>query len=243
MKVIHGARRSGKTTQLIKEAAEKDAVIVCATPVERGCIARAAEKMNIKIRKPKTVHEMLSTEHQCIDNVLIDNAEHVLINLLGPCLQIHTITINDESNTEQRYVNADPDFSDAEVGDLVWNDAYGEGKIKHLGYNMVISFSNNVNSTACRDGRYTPDSPKPTFFYSDGKGNNYLTKRPKQEIDFTNLVPGTQIKLCDGAVVYFLSYVPLLSNPICVAMSRNKDGVFCGVRFIYKHIVKSVEAE
>lgn len=247
MKIIHGARRSGKTTQLIKEAAKKDAVILCHSAIAAKAVADRAKDMGIDIREPLTIHTARRRASYSVDKVLIDNAELVLQELiqLYTRMHIHTITINDESNTEQRYEKGDTNFSDAEVGDLIWNDAYGVGKIHALKggapYGGIIVDFGFLRACCTVNGKYCKVSPKATFFYFDGKGNNYLTKRPEQKIDFTTLKQGTRLKTAGGALVYFVSYMPIAYPPICVAGQKNVDGVYSDTRFLPVSAIVRVE--
>lgn len=232
MKIIHGARRSGKTTQLIKEAAKRDARIICINQGTAREVNRMANDMGISIKMPQTAQWLLNTHILGKEKVLLDNAEHILSYLLSPRAKILAMTLNDESNTEQKYNNSDPDFSNAKKGDLIWNDAFGLGKVKDIATKEIIIEFESVHSTCFFDGRYISNSPKSTFFYSDGAGNNYLTKRPRQEIDFSTLKTGDRILVDKQARAYFIAYNPNACFPVWIAHHKYKDGNYYNMELV-----------
>lgn len=100
MRIISGARQSGRTTELIKLAAEADkngevAYIVCHSQQEANRIARLASSARLDIRYPITFDEFLNYNYAGtkITKFFIDNAEY-LLNSLSP-IEIDTISIKE----------------------------------------------------------------------------------------------------------------------------------------------------
>lgn len=78
MKVIVRPRQMGKTTDLIKYAAEIDATIVCLNEHMAKSIYRLAKDMGCNIHTPTPY-----TRLRCVSGtILIDNANMILANLL-----------------------------------------------------------------------------------------------------------------------------------------------------------------
>lgn len=93
MKIYIRDRRSGKTTDLIKESNEKWLYIVCANHLRAEYINRLAMKLDIDIPHPITVSE-LPIRSPFIDKVLIDDVEDVLECIIGK--QVETCTTSCE---------------------------------------------------------------------------------------------------------------------------------------------------
>lgn len=199
---------------IIKNAVEQDALIVCEDHILSKEVEGVARGINIP--RPLSLRDIIQRLDPRIENVIFVPAE-------------------------KRITNAYPDFSNAEVGDLVWSDAYGLGRIKSLTGgapfgDIVIEFD-YLHACCAVNGKYCKDSPKPTFFYSDGKGNNYLTKRPKQEIDFSTLKEGDRI-LVDNTRAYFIAYNPNVHFPLWVAYHRYEDGKYYTMEFVAEKRVR-----
>ena len=205
---------------IVRNAIEKDALIVCEDYVLAKEIEDVARGINIP--RPLSFKDIIQRFDPHVKNVIFIPTKK----------QIET--------------NIDPDFSAAEVGDLVWNDGYGLGMVsqKKTSHDVSLFIAFSEHYMGCTNtGRLYKNSPKPTFFYSDGKGNNYLTTRPKQEIDFSMLKEGTRLKTAGGSLVYFVAYMPVSHQPICVASHKHIDGVYSNTRFLPKSAIVRVEAE
>lgn len=57
---IFGRRGSGKTSELIRRAAEENAVILCANREQVGSITYRARELGLKIKTPKTYDDLMS---------------------------------------------------------------------------------------------------------------------------------------------------------------------------------------
>lgn len=104
-----GKRQSGKTTKLIKRAAEEDLYILTANKDMASCIFRQAKEMGFDILFPLTVDEFMNglKIRQCrgvpIKGVLIDEAEMVLNEFLHG-VPIRGLTLTDYDNIEYLYL-------------------------------------------------------------------------------------------------------------------------------------------
>lgn len=104
-----GKRQSGKTTKLIKRAAEEDLYILTSDKYRASCIFRQAKEMGFDILFPLTVDEFVKglTKRQCrcFQNrgILIDEAERVLNGFLNGIL-IRELTLTDYDNIEYLYL-------------------------------------------------------------------------------------------------------------------------------------------
>lgn len=80
MRIIVTGRQSGKTTKLIKIAAEKNLYIVCSTKGECGRINGMARELELHIPFPITFEEFMEHKYygRGIGGFLIDNVEHLL---------------------------------------------------------------------------------------------------------------------------------------------------------------------
>lgn len=99
MKVIRGARQSGKTTELIRLSAQHQyAPIVCATHAEAYRIAEQAREMEVQIPFPLTYDEFRARKYEGrhIDAFYIDNADHILQYMTH--VRIAAISITDEES-------------------------------------------------------------------------------------------------------------------------------------------------
>lgn len=77
MHLVIGDRQSGKTTDLIKIAAERGGYIVCRTKSMCGEVMNMARKMELQIAFPLTYEEFLSKRYygKGIKEFYIDDAE------------------------------------------------------------------------------------------------------------------------------------------------------------------------
>ena len=84
-------------------------------------------------------------------------------------------------------------FENAQVGDLVWSDTFGEGvvlSIKDGG--VAVNFNNIVIRTYDLDGCYINGSDIPSLFYRDAT-SNYLTERPSPKLDWSKVPVDTKV--------------------------------------------------
>ncbi|KAF1295170.1 hypothetical protein BAU15_05305 [Enterococcus sp. JM4C] len=86
MKIISGARRSGKTAQLIKESAETGRYILVRSTSEVDSLVRLARELNVSMPYPVTISEVTNgkTKGSSMERegILVDNAMNVLQELL-----------------------------------------------------------------------------------------------------------------------------------------------------------------
>ncbi len=96
MKIIHGSRRSGKTTKLIQISSEKGFHIVCLCDNELCRVIKMANDMGKKIPKPITFGQFLSDCYLGMDinGFLFDNLDIMLQQMTS--IPIHTITLTGE---------------------------------------------------------------------------------------------------------------------------------------------------
>jgi ABC-type Mn2+/Zn2+ transport system ATPase subunit len=95
MKTIIGDRGSGKTTKLVKAAAETFGYIICSGHNECCRIADLAKKLNLDIPFPLTYHEFLKGayyNHGIKGGFYIDNADELLRMIAT--VPIKLITVN-----------------------------------------------------------------------------------------------------------------------------------------------------
>lgn len=85
-------------------------------------------------------------------------------------------------------------FENAQVGDLVYCRAYGNGKIAYIGNSNLF-----IQVKFERDGRHElyllggkmlETHVEPLLFYRKGE-DRYLTERPEPDIDWSTVEPGT----------------------------------------------------
>ena len=101
MDLAYGGRRSGKTTWLIKRAAENDGLIITSNPKKAKCIFDMARKLGLNIREPMSVHDYFRLrgsfykQLQCVP-VMFDDAEECLASLLEMrWIDAMTVTVDD----------------------------------------------------------------------------------------------------------------------------------------------------
>lgn len=102
MNIIIGKRCSGKTTELIKESAEKQIYILVGTNAMARCVFDMAKEMGLNIPFPVTVYEYFrgakfrgSSIRR--DGLLIDDADVVFQQIFAG-IPIREITITDRDN-------------------------------------------------------------------------------------------------------------------------------------------------
>ena len=97
MKVIHKPRQTGKTTELIKIAAQEGGYIVCNSSDEAYRISKAAEEIGKQILFPITYDEYLNGFF-CGKNIkafYIDNVEF-LLSRISRGVPVNAISVNKE---------------------------------------------------------------------------------------------------------------------------------------------------
>ncbi len=67
MEIIMGARKSGKTTELIRYASAKNLRIVCATAERVLHICDLAKKLRLKILRPITINTLIKQYYNFAD--------------------------------------------------------------------------------------------------------------------------------------------------------------------------------
>ncbi len=93
MEVIIGKRQSGKTTKLIRIAAEKGLYIVVANHAEARHCVELALKLGCTIPFPLTFHEFLRGDFGPIKGFVIDDVSLLFAQLARGKL-VHAITID-----------------------------------------------------------------------------------------------------------------------------------------------------
>ena len=91
-----GDRRSGKTTELIKESARTGAYIVVSCKNEARNVFRLSKELGLNIPYPLTVNEMIyesPSSYIFQKGILIDNLERILCCLFN-YITIHTATVD-----------------------------------------------------------------------------------------------------------------------------------------------------
>jgi len=91
---LGGKRQSGKTTALIKVAAENGGYIVCRSKSMCGEINNMAHKMEVRIAFPLTYEEFLSKRYhgKGISKFYIDDVDALLQSLTEVPIEIVTFT-------------------------------------------------------------------------------------------------------------------------------------------------------
>ena len=95
MNIIYSPRGHGKTTQIIKQSAGRNVVIVCFNRQECERVSRQAAEMNIPIAKPISFVTFMEggLRGREVDAVLIDNVDLCLQSLYP--VEIETITMTE----------------------------------------------------------------------------------------------------------------------------------------------------
>lgn len=90
MVLVSGARRSGKTSSLIKLADNKNGYIVCHDMKTVDMVARLAVKLGCDINYPMTFEELKTSNYK--GDVFIDNIELCLRQSISPNIRCMTMT-------------------------------------------------------------------------------------------------------------------------------------------------------
>lgn len=98
MKVILRGKQSGKTSDIIRIAALLDMQILTVDRARADFIKRQADLMQMKIRRPLPINELLEKGRmdgkEWPRDVLIDDADAVLERLVMPA-RLHAVTMTD----------------------------------------------------------------------------------------------------------------------------------------------------
>lgn len=99
MNSILAPRGMGKTTQIIKQSAGRNVVIVCFSRQECERVSRQAAEMGIPIAKPISFVAFMEggLRGRKVDAVLIDNIDLCLQSLCA--IEIETVTMTQEKGT------------------------------------------------------------------------------------------------------------------------------------------------
>ena len=106
MNVIFRARKQGKTTDLIKRAAQINGQIVTNTVSQIESVQKIANDLGLTVRKPISVRQFILHLGEIKSGkipVLVDDAEYCLEYLLnnslaGNKIMLDTITVTDDGN-------------------------------------------------------------------------------------------------------------------------------------------------
>lgn len=109
MEKIIGKRGSGRTTELIKKAAEEDLYILTPNRRMADAVYKQAKDMGLEIKHPVAYTEIMENrlngeEVKCLirDGVLIDETEMIIRQIFDD-IQVKAITLEEDENT--RYLN------------------------------------------------------------------------------------------------------------------------------------------
>lgn len=99
MKLFLSGRHTGKTTELIKLAAERFCYIVCRSRTEADRIAGIAKKLNLDIPYPITYGDFIRVDyyHKGVRGFVIDDVD-ALLSAMCPHVPIIGITLNTEQD-------------------------------------------------------------------------------------------------------------------------------------------------
>lgn len=109
MEKIIGKRGSGRTTELIKKAAEEDLYILTPNRRMADAVYKQAKDMGLEIKHPVACTEIMENrlngeEIECLirDGVLIDETEMIIRKMFND-IQVKAITLEEDENT--RYLD------------------------------------------------------------------------------------------------------------------------------------------
>lgn len=139
----------------------------------------------------------------------------------------HIVKVQQESTGILAWVNHSelrhaetklPRFHEAQVGDLVYCMAHGEGVIKELIMDLnhdriscYFPLTGKIYTRYQMDGRISKDVGDPVLFYRKGS-EKYLTERPKPDTDWTKVSKGTKVRVWNSPenkqVQIFVMYLP-----------------------------------
>lgn len=111
MKVIYRPRSAGKTTELIKAAADYNGYIVCADRERIKNIMKIANDINVGINFPLTFDEFINKQYCAagIKKVLIDDVDQLLQMITNVPIKVVTIS-QDEREDDEEWCNINPNI-------------------------------------------------------------------------------------------------------------------------------------
>lgn len=100
MKLFLSGRHTGKTTELIKLAAERFCYIVCRSRAEADRISRIAKELNFDIPYPITYVDFIRADyyHKGIRGFVIDDIDALLLEMC-PYVPIVGVALNTDQDT------------------------------------------------------------------------------------------------------------------------------------------------
>lgn len=90
-----GARQTGKTFNIIKEAHEKNLYILCANDTRRRTIVRQADMLGMSVPHPLIPNDLPLRSHY-IKHVVIDDIESVMQMLVGKPIHSYSIETSEK---------------------------------------------------------------------------------------------------------------------------------------------------
>lgn len=100
MNIICEPRQTGKTTKLVKRAAEIDGIIICVKLSSKKNILNIAKELNLKIKEPISISEWMIKKESTVFNspFLIDNCDSILKFILKNKIDTVSFDSDDGSN-------------------------------------------------------------------------------------------------------------------------------------------------
>lgn len=95
-------------------------------------------------------------------------------------------------------------FENAKVGDDVYSDAFGDGRVMNIKENSICVTHGRLYVTYDKKGNYYDTSiykNKPVLYYRKGE-DSYLTERHEPKIDWENEKPGTRFEVSQDGISY-----------------------------------------
>lgn len=98
MKIISKSRRMGKTTEIIKIAAENNSYIICPTHNDCIQIANRAREMGLDIPFPLTIDEFRNERWNAhgIKSFCVDDADKI-IQMMAKGVPVTAISVNEDN--------------------------------------------------------------------------------------------------------------------------------------------------
>lgn len=95
MRLIEGARGSGKTTELIYKSAELGVPIIAPTMFMCGCIKAAAQKYGCDIPEPVSINKVVNLDKGRLKKYLIDELD-LCLQQLG--IEVEYVTVSNKED-------------------------------------------------------------------------------------------------------------------------------------------------
>lgn len=95
MKIMHGPRGSGKTTEAIEKANEIDGVVVVVSNQHKHVIMDRCDN------EPLTHHDILRGKHQGLNKpIVIDELDAFIHSIIGPSMPVEAATLTPDAIEE-----------------------------------------------------------------------------------------------------------------------------------------------